>query len=165
MPTVYSPAVSTYAPLATYTVTGSPDSEVIFSSIPAYYRDLILVIQGGISPVGGVTVSVEVYINGDTSNGSLVFMRGDTGGDASGTATRIFASLGDENSMSIIQFMDYSATDKHKTVLIRDSSPGSTKANACRWASNTAMNSVTLTDAGGADFIVGSTFSLYGIAA
>ena len=42
MPTVYSPPVSTYVALATTTL-GATASSVTFSSIPATYRDLVLV--------------------------------------------------------------------------------------------------------------------------
>jgi hypothetical protein len=43
----------TYIPLATVTL-GSADSSVTFSSIPATYRDLILVLNGTRSTTSGV---------------------------------------------------------------------------------------------------------------
>jgi len=62
-----------------------------------------------------------------------------------------------------IQIMDYSATDKHKSGLIRfTSTPDQpvTVAQAFRWASTSAITTITLADA---TFTSGSTFALYGI--
>jgi hypothetical protein len=62
-----------------------------------------------------------------------------------------------------IQVMDYSATDKHKTVLARNASTvNSVNAHAARWANTGAITSiVVLTES--STFASGSTFSLYGI--
>jgi len=64
-----------------------------------------------------------------------------------------------------INFMDYSATDKHKTMLTRHNLDTSgTNAFAHRWASTSAITSITFT-AATANFVSGSSFALYGVAA
>jgi hypothetical protein len=63
--------------------------------------------------------------------------------------------------------MDYSATNKHKTVLVRaDNANSITMAHAARWANTSAITSIVLTSFEGAgNFAIGSTFSLYGVIA
>jgi hypothetical protein len=58
--------------------------------------------------------------------------------------------------------MDYSVTDKQKTVLSRTNSSFGTDITAGRWASTSAITSVTVYPSSG-DFEIGSTFALYGI--
>jgi len=158
----------TYTPLATITL-ASTDSEIVFSSIPATYRDLIL-----ISNADGTT-QTEMFMrfNGDTgSNYNTVRMQGS--GSVTGSASTSNATgarlNGNGDIMTnfsfnaVIQVMDYSATDKHKSALSRTNSSNGVDACAVRWASNTAINSVTVYPASGS-FEVGSTFSLYAIAA
>lgn len=155
-------ATPTYLPLATLTLT-SAASTVTFSSIPQGYRDLILVVDGAIT---GSQSNTYAYLNGDTaqSNYSYVRMLGD--GSATSSAAVSNASIGDmtsgKNNM-IIQIMDYSATDKHKTRLSRSSQPSSTAiAYASRWANTAAVTSISLAH-NGSIFAAGSTFSLFGI--
>jgi hypothetical protein len=66
------------------------------------------------------------------------------------------------------QFMDYSATDKHKPVLLRTSyatiSDAATSAFAARWASTSAITSLVVSfPYNSAQIAAGSTFNLYGI--
>jgi hypothetical protein len=58
--------------------------------------------------------------------------------------------------------MDYSATNKHKTVLARGG-PGNelVRASATRWNNNNAINRITVVFAA---LNAGTTLSLYGIA-
>jgi hypothetical protein len=160
----------TYVSLATITL-GSTDSEIIFSSIPATYRDLVLVISAKMS----VGKTIGARFNGDTgTNYSIVNMGGNgstTGADAfTSSALQFFGARANVSTTifdaSILQVMDYSATDKHKTALSRGSQPNSVvDASAGRWANTAAINQISLfAFGGGSNFTVGSTFSLYGIA-
>ena len=160
----------TYTALATRTLTGTAAS-VTFSSIPATYRDLILVTDATITQASS-TDGYGLRFNGDTgSNYSYVRMvgNGSTATSASGTTTYALAGvIGDVNKgLTMFQIMDYSATDKHKTVITR--SNGSfgnwTQASASRWANTAAITSVLLRSDGSYNFTVGSTFSLYGVIA
>jgi hypothetical protein len=163
---------NTYTPIATITLTSS-DSEIVFSSIPATYRDLIVVCNFQNS---GLASASRLRLNGDTgSNYSSVWMVGNgsvtgSSSESAQTSARLFgASAGPSNTFSnvgIVQIMDYSATDKHKTVLDRFNSANTdVQASAIRWANNTAVTSVTIFDVLGQTYSAGSTFSLYGVIA
>lgn len=166
-------ATPTYTAISTITLT-STDSEIVFSSIPATYRDLIVVASGR-SSAAGAADNLGCYFNGTASNCSTVRMYGTgstTGSNVSPNNTRISqitipAASAAYFGVVTIQIMDYSATDKHKSVLVRSNTAGDqVHAAAGRWASNDAITSVTLDlYATSANFAIGSTFSLYGISA
>jgi hypothetical protein len=154
----------TYTPLATVTL-GSSASSVTFSSIPATYRDLILVFDG----TATANSVVNFRYNGDSgANYYRVGMEGDGttassyfGTDA--TSLRVI-NWRTARSNAIHQIMDYSATDKHKTSISRGNPTDvGVQSAAGRWASTAAITSIALTlDAN--QFAAGCTFSLYGIA-
>ena len=163
MPTVYSPPVSTYVALATTTASGG-ETSITFSSIPATYRDLVLVSYHQTSSDGPCLVR----FNSDTgSNYTRVSMLGDGSNDFSETSTttgiRVSQTGVDIDNTIIMQIMDYSATDKHTTTLNRWSRPELyVFADAARWANTSAINTVAIVPTG--SFNAGSTFSLFGIA-
>jgi len=155
-------ATPTYIPLATTTLASSASS-VTFSSIDQSYGDLVLVINGQFST--SVNASLEFQPNGSSTDGTMVFMSGDGSSTFSSTATRLFVSWGGNVSTSIVNIMDYSATNKHKTFLIRDNDTSyRVRAVAGRWANTSAITSLVIGDAGSVSLGAGSTFSLYGIA-
>jgi len=155
----------TYTPLATVTL-GTAVSSVSFSAIPASYRDLIFVFNGTTTIDDGV----GLRFNGDTgSNYSNVRMFGNSGGAGSDTSTttRIPTTAGNSSLRTafISQVMDYSATDKHKTVLTRNNiTDNNVTAIAGRWANTAAITSVTVLSPG-STITSGSTISLYGVIA
>ena len=157
----------TYTALATVTL-GSSASSLSFSSIPASYRDLVI--------VENVTTSTNSYLrirfNGDSGNNySRVSMAGDgstatsSSNDAISNISTIRTQATSSNPATLIwQIMDYSATDKHKTVLLRANNTASfVEALAGRWANTAAINSIELISGTGT-FNTGSTFNLFGIA-
>lgn len=160
----------TYTPLANITLAATASS-VAFSSIPATYRDLIIVVRASMS--SAVTTALTTKLNNDSgANYSFVFMANGNGstssygeGGVTSLSTVAFADLTNTQiTTSQIQVMDYSATDKHKTVLVRaDRVNFGTSATANRWANTAAVTSVNFSVASGA-MAIGSTFSLYGIA-
>jgi hypothetical protein len=157
----------TYTPLATVTL-GTASASVTFSSIPATYRDLILVFRGTLTTA--TFNELELRINGDTgSNYTRIVAFGD--GSGTGSLTDVFNSYrfsyGNNTNpfTSIVQFMDYSATDKHKTALSRSSTAANIVfASATRWANTAAVNTIRLAPNSGS-FATGCTFALYGIVA
>lgn len=158
----------TYVPLSTITL-ASTDSEIVFSSIPATYRDLIVVTDSLITNPN-TTDSLGVRFNGDTSsNYSWVRMvgTGSTTASASGTTNLGYSGvIGPANKTpSVIQVMDYSATDKHKTIISRSGggSAAWVTAFATRWANTSAVTSIAIRTDGSHSFTIGSTFSLYGV--
>jgi hypothetical protein len=155
----------TYTLIDSVTLTSSA-SEVTFSSIPAG-GDLVL----SISHSTNLNIAFKGYLNGDTgANYNLVRMVGDgstaTSSSSSSTSAPIFGSASPIIGNTIIQLMDYSATDKHKSILMRTGSLdefGSVSAYALRWANTSAVTSIQI-DAGSRTFNAGSTFFLYSIA-
>lgn len=158
-------ATSTYIALANITLTAT-DSSVVFSSIPATYRDLVLVLNAEMSSAS--TNDVYLRLNEDASNHTQVNMRGTGSATSSVTYSTITLNAASTFSVSrlytvICHIMDYSATDKHKTVLTRGNwAGGDINATAGRWASTTAVSSFSLVPSAGS-FAIGSTFALYGI--
>ena len=89
-------------------------------------------------------------------------------GPTSNTDTRTYGLLttGDTtaDTFTIAQVMDYSATDKHKTFLVRSNIPANNvAAHAVRWANTAAITTVAV-EAISTTWAVGTTFALYGIA-
>jgi hypothetical protein len=159
----------TYTPLATVTL-GSSASSVTFSSIPATYRDLILIVRRTTTTAANIVWRVN---NDSGNNYNRVIMLGSTSAGVASASNSNVSSLFLDNGASdttipvlhIVQFMDYSATDKHKTVLTRETTTdASTSAIASRWASTPAITSISMAASTGS-LAIGSTFNLYGISA
>jgi hypothetical protein len=131
-------------------VLSSNASSVTFSSIPATYRDLVLVVTAKIT-VG--TGGASMRFNADSgSNYNMVTMEGTGSATQSGSGSgynALYVNLNNGElytgpTVSIIQIMDYSATNKHKSTLHRANGLSSTSvgATAGRWASTSAINSI-----------------------
>lgn len=153
---------SAYVPLANVTLSSNVTS-VTFSSISQSYRDLILVAQ--VQPTAGAYALVR--LNGATSYG-YVDIEG-SGSAAQSYYGNAYDSILDQPylqtaSPNLLMFhiMDYSATDKHKTILGRHSSSEMTVASCTRYPATTAVTSVSFS---GATFSTGNTFALYGVSA
>lgn len=155
----------TYKPLATFTV-GTPVQTVTFSSIDQSFRDLIIVVEG-LYETG--TGNVLLRFNGDSgSNYSNVWMLGTNSSKSSAAFTGSFAYGGGFNSstrgVSVWDIMDYSVTNKHKSVLNRSGTHADASyAWASRWANTSAITSVQVW--ANTKFWTNSTISLYGIEA
>ena len=153
----------TYVPLGTVTL-GSTPSSVTFSSIPATYRDLIIVINGGGSG------NVRIGLNGDTTDGNFTGLYMDNSGTSTlnNTARRLLNFYGfmDSNLTTtyVVHLLDYSTTDKHKNYLSRSNNTANgVAALSGRWANTSAITSVALISEG--TFIASTTFSIYGVIA
>ena len=138
---------------------GSAAASVTFSSIPQGYRDLVLVF-------GGSTASDDylgLQFNSDTTSSYSVVRAYNT---LSGTFNTTYGliSSGDVSidNLQIVQIMDYSATDKHKTFLSRSNNSGYVAMHAGRWANTSAITLVKIMTGLGANYVAGSTFTLYG---
>lgn len=159
-----------YVALATVTLTG-PQTVITFSSIPATFKDLVLVYAGTQTNASG-----EVYIryNSDTgSNYTTVQMGGygsGSGFESDFTTNRIVPAANVGESTTIISnfvftVLDYSATNKHKTSLLRmNTSSRGVNAQANRWANTNAINTITAEAGFAGQLATGTTISLYGVA-
>jgi hypothetical protein len=159
----------TYTPLANVTL-ASATSSLSFSSIPATYRDLILI--GNVQAQSDSFLQYRLRVNGDTgANYNNVRMENSGGStlssaDSNATEMTFFStSTSGVFSAMITNFMDYSATNKHKTLIARSSGPQNTVgAQASRWANTAVITSITILTPSG-QFTVGSSWSLYGVIA
>jgi hypothetical protein len=162
---------STYEPIATTTL-GTAASSVTFSSITGTYTDLVLIVNGAIA---SGAQDIWVQVNGDTaSNYSRTNLYGT--GSAAGS-TRLSAqtkyAMNDAAALdtgyqfnSIMQFMNYSNTTTYKTMLERaNNAARGTDAGVHLWRSTAAITSILVYNSGGTNYVVGSTFTLYGIKA
>lgn len=156
---------NTYTPLANLTL-GSAAASVTFSSISQAYRDLILVVDGTV----GSAALLGLQFNSDTgSNYSYIRALGYSGGTASSAGTDTFTSyagvIGTSQSVGTFNIMDYSASDKHKSVLVRSmSGVAETWMGAARWANTSAITSVKVL-LNTSSLNAGTTLSLFGVAA
>lgn len=167
-------AGNTYTPIATTTL-GSAVASYTFSSIPGTYTDLVLVVNYGSASTGN-NISVQVgNASVDTgTNYSDTCLYG-TGASANSnrnttnTVMRLSVATTAETAISatsISQFMNYANTTTNKTMLTRHgtavagSFPG-TEAVVNLWRSTAAINIITVSST--ANFVIGSTFTLYGI--
>ena len=144
-------------------------SSVTFSVIPQGYRDLVLVIDF-VAASGFVAPNIQ--LNSDTgTNYSYVLADGRGTSAISGAGsgqTQLYGtnsvSSGD-SGMAVVQFMDYSATDKHKTILTRANNTqtnSTVRMSAQRWANTSAITQIFVFDSSD-NFAAGSTFYLWGL--
>lgn len=164
-------AGATYEPISTTTL-GSANNSVTFSSIPATYTDLIVVMNPTGVSSGGYVGGWRV--NGDTGNNysnTNLYGSGSAGSSRNSNTSFSYAfnpdiGVGDSNSIGLLHFFNYANTTNYKTVLTRYAQAGNGNfANVGLWRSTSAINSITLLMYPSIDFDSGSTFTLYGIAA
>jgi hypothetical protein len=178
------PASSTYTPIATFTTVNTSVTDYSFNSIPLIYTDLILVafIRGAASQAqqqlglylgdgsslfqSNQNSNTNLFGDGSsalssrTSNSSGNFV---PGGIPGGTSTSgVFGTY-------IFHIMNYSNTTSFKTVISRTAKDlngsGIVSEQIAVVRTNNAIRNAGLATYGDGAFAVGSTFTLYGIAA
>lgn len=156
----------TYKPISSQTLTTSAAS-VTFSSIPATYTDLILVLRG----TSTVDDTITMQFNSDTgSNYSWTQLGADPGSGVFTSRASNVASvrIGYGNTAQgnhIAQIMNYSNATTNKTTLSRSNkSADDVRAIVGLWRNTAAITSITVIQTSGS-FSSGFTFSLYGIKA
>lgn len=168
---------NTYTPLATITLGGS-DGEIQFTSIPSTYRDLILVCTPRTS-LAAATEPVRLRFNSDATNGNYARVSMSGSGSGSGDSytdapgeiivdVAATASYSGANTFAVFraEIFDYAQGNKHKSVLTySEVTSTQVRRQAARWASTAAIHTITLTPYFGGNFVSGSVFSLYGVAA
>jgi len=163
-------AGSTYTPIATTTI-GTATNSYTFSSISGTYTDLVLVC----SIKGSATAAATFQLNGDTaSNYSNTILRADGTTASSARQSNTdrclicnsgYVTTGDYATF-ITQFMNYSNTTTYKTALSRSASASvGLDAIVDLWRSTAAITSIKVMLDTGVNISVGSTLTLYGIAA
>lgn len=173
-------ATNTYAPIATYTASGSTNT-INFNSIPQTYTDLRLVVSAR-SNVSNTLEVMDMYINGVASGGlySTIQMLGDSSTASSQrwagvnvlyrpaliagntAAANVFSS-------SWTDFYNYTNTTTWKTTLTQFSDEkitlGYSGQTICTYRSTAAITQIAVITDSGNTFTAGSVFTLYGILA
>lgn len=135
-------------------------STVTFSGIPNTYRDLLLVVDGGVS----TNQNCYIYMNEDTNSAN--YSKVEAGGDGSSafggaSSSALWFTMTTSGANTIVEVLDYSVTDKHKSAVVRVNYTTAVYMLAGRWASQNAVDSLRLNTSTGT-FNSGTTFSLYG---
>ena len=165
-------AGNTYVALATNTL-GSTAASVTFSSISGAYTDLVLVVTA----TGSTTADLILSFNSDTTvaNYSTTALVG-SGSSATSNRTTVLAGISLTSNSYLrsseamqwnISIQNYANATTYKTVLLRTGNVplGRIDAGVGLWDGTiAAITSLTLTASAGT-FAIGSTFTLYGIAA
>jgi len=164
-------ATPTYTAIASITL-GSSASSVTFSSLPQEFSDIVFIMYAATSSNSN---NILRFNNDSGSNYFGVYMTGSGGASTAAIGPGPFAqtdssaftttTLGEQ--MAEGRIFDYSATNKHKTLLVKSSRPeGATDLMAFRYASNSALTSITFQPNNGSyTFLNGSKFEIYGIEA
>ena len=160
-------AGATYVPIATQTL-GSATATITFSSIPATYTDLVLITNIGSSTGYGLTLRVG---NGTADSGTNYSTTRLYGNGTAASSDRQTAQTGfpqgwnvAQNSIIISNIFNYANTTTYKTNITRISDTNQYVAEIVGlWRNTAAVNVVSIVSS--TSFPVGSTFTLYGIAA
>jgi hypothetical protein len=160
-------AGNTYVALATQTL-GSAAASVTFSSISGVYTDLVLVVAS--VDLSGAS-NCRYYYNSDNSSG-LYSRTTLANSGASAISSRATASnynfaayATPTQGINIINIFNYANTNVFKTSIIRGgNADDSTLTRVNLWRNTNAITSVTV-DTDGNQWVAGTIFSLYGIAA
>jgi len=163
-------AGATYVPIATTTL-GSATASVTLSSISSAYTDLEVICNYGLS----ADADSRFIINGDNSSGlySYTNLRGNGSAAASSRASALnYFQFGlgavtvptTLTSTAKLSLMNYANTNVYKTIIERvGDAQAQTIASVNLWRNTAAITSITF-NAISANFLAGSTFTLYGIA-
>lgn len=165
----------TYTPLGTLSSTGST-ATFSFTSIPGTYTDLVLVCSLR-SSYSISTHDTLIRVNGSTSTlYSRTKMEGDGssgGGSQNVTQTGFYSgqvqgasSTAGYFSTQVINLMDYSSSANYKTFLSRNNTSTNWVSSIVGlWRSTSAITQIDILNADGANWVSGSTATLYGIKA
>jgi hypothetical protein len=162
---------ATYEPIAAVTVNSAINSVLVMNSIPSTYTDLRLVIVGNTN-----NPSNPVFqFNGDTgANYSMTYVGADSSSASSGRRTgQNYAWTGyvaymnsSSISMGTMDIMNYSNTTTYKTAIGRyNNAATGSDAIVNLWRSTSAISRIDILTGSSNTFSVGTTFTLYGIAA
>ena len=159
---------ATYEPIATTTL-GSATNAITFSSIPATYTDLRLVVVGTVNTTG---VEVRVQLNNDTTSlySNTQLTGNGTAASSNRYAATYFQFIGSGSStipnLATMDLMSYAGSTL-KTVLTTWSGDlngsGTVERTVSLYRSTTAISTVKVLASGANTLSTGTTATLYGI--
>lgn len=155
----------TYDLISTTTLDSATFS-VGFFDLPYTYRDLVLIIKGGVTSRTGQYITLNGDITASNYLTNYVVGSGSSASTTFSAGNRALSEIieNDTNNSMIINIIDYRAS-KHKPILIRsnNATANGVEMRAMRWASTSAIISLSV-EAVGTTWLSGTSFSLYGIA-
>ena len=158
-------ATNTYVALDTQTVT-SAVSSVTFSSISQAYTDLVIVANPKDTSSGPTAMTLRFNSDSGSNYSSTRILGDGTSASSARTTNAAQMELGNLQSSNFFsntfQIQNYSNSTTYKTALGRTSLDGYVSAYVGLWRSTAAITSVTILAS--TTWVVGSTFTLYGIA-
>jgi len=171
-----APMKGAMVPIAYYAVSGSSTNNIYFSNIPQGYQDLCLVINAR-SAYSAATAQAYTYINNDSSAlYSDTRLYGDGSSAASDRASGGILYLGDIPAATstsgifgstVNHFINYANTTTYKAILTRAATDLNGSGYSQLWAqlyrSTSAITILNCYNTTGANWVAGTTFSLYGI--
>ena len=164
-------AGATYEPIATTTLS-SATGTIIFSSISGSYTDLVLIASRRYSNVGTGAENTFIRFNNDsTALYSMTYLIDGPGSGRFANFNSLYTSAGGNEianrfSVDVWNIMNYSNTTTYKTSMLRmNFGVNMLQQWVGLWRSTAAINRIDIIGSGSATFAIGSTFSLYGIAA
>lgn len=160
------------------TTLGSAAANITFSSISSAYTDLVLICSARSSRTSASTAPVLVNFNNDTSsNYSWTFLYAGTstvGSSRGANDVAIYAAdisaVGGSGFTGfgnlIFNINNYSNTTINKTTMSQVSSVGAFNESVVGlWRNTNAITTIVVSENTGNNFVIGSTFTLYGIKA
>ena len=155
-------------PIRSYVVPSGGAASVTFSSIPSTYSHLQI---RGIQKHSGTGAWATIELNGDTTAANYtkhrLYGNGTSAGTEASTASKQIFTVYDQWGATIIDILDYSNTNKYKTVRTlsgfdNNGTNGEVNFDSNLWMSTSAINQVTLYLS---NFVQYSSFALYGVKA
>ena len=161
---------STYTPIATTTLSGSPVTNVTFSSIPQTYTDLKVVMSAR-SLDADTRDSIYIKPNNSTSNLSYRYIRGDGASVTSNTLDRVDINADNATANTFgnleIYIPNYAGSANKSfsidTVTEHNATTAYAGLHAWLWADSAAITSLVFATLATDNFAQYSTATLYGI--
>jgi len=160
----------TYTPIATVTAAGGSSTQLVMSSIPATYIDLVIVINTSTSANSNLVFrlnndSTSIYSNTALNGNGTAASSGRNSNTDKGYFDSDAYSANNFNYNAILNLMNYSNTTTFKTTVSRSNNAAvGVTAGVTLYRSTSAINRIDFLSTAGT-FNAGSTFTLYGIKA
>lgn len=157
---------SAIIPIATYTTVGAVNT-VVFSSIPGTYRDLMVVVRGSMTSSGS-SIAIRSGSMNFWRQGVVAVFGGSTPIGVTNLNQQLYSqtSVSPVTFALEAHLYDYAQTNKFKAVTMQDMGATNYAALTTGWGDTTsAITAVTLQTYGGSTIAAGTIFSLYGVTA
>lgn len=160
------PAGPTYEPITTTTVS-SAVSSVTFTNVSQSYTDLVIVFNGTLSSADNNSIEFNNENQNQLYSVTRLYGNGSTVGSNRSSAQNSMqiGEMATVPSTDIIQIFNYSGTTSSKVVISSGrNTSGFLKNTIGLFRSNSAITTIKIMTSG-ANYQVGSTFTIYGIKA